>query len=135
MCRYVRIWNYQRFGRCTISPQRHTRPPLPAAGSATVKSSAIGVAVRRCITFHGLALNVNTDLSYFNRIIPCGLAWADVTSMENELSEAQSTERVRETFLHHFADVFGYSDTKESFGTLDLQAAQKGLSYEARDDR
>jgi lipoate-protein ligase B len=37
--------------------------------------------VHRGITFHGLALNVNTDLSYFNRIIPCGLRWADVTSM------------------------------------------------------
>ena len=64
--------------------------------------------MRRCITYHGLALNVNTDLSYFQRIIPCGLAWAEVTSMEKELGVEQSLSEVRERFLHHFAEIFGY---------------------------
>ncbi len=48
------------------------------------------------ITFHGLALNVNTDLSYFNRIIPCGLSWADVTSMARELGGEQNHSEVCE---------------------------------------
>ncbi|HEY3166602.1 MAG TPA: lipoyl(octanoyl) transferase LipB, partial [Candidatus Binatia bacterium] len=61
------------------------RPPYTGIWIGDRKIAAIGVAVRRCITFHGLALNVNTDLSYFNRIIPCGLSWADVTSMAREL--------------------------------------------------
>ncbi len=61
------------------------RPPFTGIWIGDKKIAAIGVAVRRCITFHGLALNVNTDLSYFKRIVPCGLAWADVTSMAKEL--------------------------------------------------
>ena len=77
------------------------------------KIAAIGVAVRRSITFHGLALNVNTDLSYFKRIVPCGLAWAEVTSMAQELGGEQSREEVRDRFVHHFARLFGYSGLKE----------------------
>jgi lipoate-protein ligase B len=84
------------------------RPPFTGIWIGDKKIAAIGVAVKRCITFHGLALNVNTDLSYFKRIIPCGLAWADVTSMEKELSESQGVERVKESFLRNFAEVFGY---------------------------
>src|SRR5215470_12331160 len=66
------------------------RPPYTGIWIGDRKIAAIGVAVRRCITFHGLALNVNTDLSYFKRIIPCGLPWAGVTSMEKELGAEQS---------------------------------------------
>src|SRR5437867_11598494 len=57
------------------------RPPFTGIWIEERKIAAIGVAVRRGITFHGLALNVNTDLSYFNRIVPCGLAWSEVTSI------------------------------------------------------
>ena len=49
------------------------RPPYTGIWIDDKKIAAIGIAVRRSIAFHGLALNVNTDLSYFNRIIPCGL--------------------------------------------------------------
>jgi len=90
------------------------RPPYTGIWIGDRKIAAIGVAVRRCITFHGVALNVNTDLSYFNRIVPCGLAWAEVTSMTNELGAAPSVEQVRERFLHHFADVFGYSEIQRA---------------------
>lgn len=89
------------------------RPPFTGIWIGDKKIAAIGVAVRRCVTFHGLALNVNTDLSYFKRIIPCGLTWADVTSMAKEAGKEQSAERVRESFLHHFAELFGYSEIKE----------------------
>ena len=78
------------------------------------KIAAIGIAVRRGITFHGLALNVNTDLSYFSRIIPCGLSWADVTSMARELGGEQSQSEVGERFLHHFAECFGYSKIEKA---------------------
>ncbi|HEY7219329.1 MAG TPA: lipoyl(octanoyl) transferase LipB [Candidatus Binatia bacterium] len=89
------------------------RPPFTGIWIGDKKIAAIGIAVRRCITFHGLALNVNPDLSFFNRIIPCGLAWADVTSMANELGKEQSAERVRERFLLNFAEIFGYPDVEE----------------------
>ncbi|HEY2918419.1 MAG TPA: lipoyl(octanoyl) transferase LipB [Candidatus Binatia bacterium] len=91
------------------------RPPYTGIWIGDRKIAAIGVAVRRCITFHGLALNVNTDLSYFNRIIPCGLSWADVTSMARELGTNQNLVEVRERFRHNFAEIFGYYDVKETF--------------------
>jgi lipoate-protein ligase B len=89
------------------------RPPFTGIWIGDKKIAAIGVAVRRCITFHGLALNVNTDLSYFKRIVPCGLAWADVTSMARELEAEQNLERVRLRFLHNFAEIFGYDVVKQ----------------------
>jgi lipoate-protein ligase B len=89
------------------------RPPFTGIWISDRKIGAIGVAVRRCITFHGLALNVNTDLSYFSRIIPCGLTWADTTSIARELGTEQSIEHVRDRFLDHFVAVFGYADIKE----------------------
>ena len=70
------------------------RPPYTGIWVDNRKIAAIGIAVRRCITFHGVALNVNTDLSYFNRIIPCGLSWADVTSMARELGGEQNLVEV-----------------------------------------
>ncbi|MGE5306437.1 MAG: lipoyl(octanoyl) transferase LipB [Alphaproteobacteria bacterium] len=100
------------------------RPPYTGIWIDNRKIAAIGVAVRRSITFHGLALNVNTDLSYFNRIVPCGLAWADVTSMARELGEEQSAERVKASFLNHFAEIFGYSDTKEGLQDITFEAGQ-----------
>jgi lipoate-protein ligase B len=90
------------------------RPPYTGIWIADKKIAAIGVAVRRAITYHGLALNVNVDLNYFKRIIPCGLAWADVTSMDKELGAEQNMDKVRERFLRHFAATFGYTEIKES---------------------
>jgi lipoate-protein ligase B len=90
------------------------RPPYTGIWIGDRKIAAIGIAVRRCISFHGLALNVNTDLSYFSRIIPCGLSWADVTSMAKELGKTQSAARVRDSFVTNFAEVFAYTDIKES---------------------
>jgi lipoate-protein ligase B len=89
------------------------RPPFTGIWIGGRKIAAIGVAVRRGITFHGLALNVNTNLAYFDRIIPCGLPWADVTSMARELGNKQNFAAVRERFLQNFAEIFGYHDIKE----------------------
>jgi lipoyl(octanoyl) transferase len=111
------------------------RPPYTGIWIDDRKIAAMGVAVRRGITLHGLALNVNTDLSYFNRIIPCGLSWADVTSMAKELDKELSARNVRESFLRHFADLFGYTGIENISHFSEFQAGQKGASYEARDDR
>jgi len=89
------------------------RPPFTGIWIGDRKIAAIGVAVQHCITFHGLALNVNTDLSYFKRIIPCGLAWAGVTSMARELDAEQNLAEVRERFLDNFTEIFGYEEVKE----------------------
>jgi len=89
------------------------RPPYTGIWIDDRKIAAIGVAVRRCITFHGLALNVNTDLSYFERIIPCGLSWARVTSMRQELAMEPTLTQVRERFLFNFSKIFGYHTVVE----------------------
>jgi lipoate-protein ligase B len=89
------------------------RPPYTGIWVDNRKIAAIGIAVRRSITLHGLALNINTDLSYFDRIIPCGLSWADVTSMAKELDAEQNQSEVRARFLRHFAELFGYDEIKE----------------------
>ncbi|SRR5581483_1219362 len=102
------------------------RPPFTGIWIGDKKIAAIGVAVKRAITYHGLALNVNTDLEYFKGIIPCGLTWADVTSMAKELGKEQSAERVREVFLRHFVELFGYAEVKE--GSEDFKCHTIGLS-------
>ncbi|TMA10989.1 MAG: lipoyl(octanoyl) transferase LipB [Deltaproteobacteria bacterium] len=108
-------------------------PPWTGVWIGKKKIASIGVAVRRGITYHGLALNVNTDLSYFERIVSCGLPWAEVTSMARELGKEQNIERVKERFVDHFADLFGYSGIKQTINLLNFQA-QKGSSYETRED-
>ena len=115
--------------------QAKRRPPYTGIWIDNRKIAAIGIAVRRGITFHGLALNVNTDLSYFNRIIPCGLTWAEVTSMAKELGKEPSAENVRQSFLRHFAELFGYAEIENISHFSEFQAGQKGASYETRDDR
>ncbi len=57
-------------------------------GRPPAKVCAIGVRIKRGVSMHGLALNVNTDLSYFNLIVPCGLADKSVTSMQQLLGDS-----------------------------------------------
>lgn len=70
------------------------------------KICAMGVRTSRWVTMHGLALNVNVDLSYFNNIIPCGIQNKKVTSLERELGNKTEIEEVKEKFIKHFSDLF-----------------------------
>jgi lipoate-protein ligase B len=72
------------------------------------KVCAIGVAVTRWITYHGLALNVTTDLSGFGLIVPCGITDRGVTSMTKLLGRPTGVETVVAELIDEFAKVFGF---------------------------
>lgn len=70
------------------------------------KICAMGIRASRWITMHGFALNVNTDLSFFDNIIPCGIVNKKVTSIERELGHQVDLSEVKQHIKTHFCDVF-----------------------------
>ncbi len=76
------------------------------------KICAIGVKSSRFVTMHGFALNVNTDLSYYNFINPCGFVDRGVTSMEKELGRKVDFAEVSEITKQAFTDIFGMQFTR-----------------------
>ena len=70
------------------------------------KIGAIGVKASRNVTMHGLAFNVNTDLTYFDKIVPCGLEGKGVTSLQKELKREVDFEEYKQFFLKSFDRVF-----------------------------
>ncbi len=84
-----------------------SRDPLLAdADSEAAKLAAIGIHISRFVTSHGFALNVNPDLTYFNLIIPCGIATKPVTSMQKELNKPLDLNAVAESISRNFGKVF-----------------------------
>ena len=74
---------------------------------ANKKLGSIGITIRRGISFHGIAFNVNVALEPFGWINPCGLKGISITSMEHELSYQVPMRQIRETVKRHMAVVFG----------------------------
>lgn len=71
------------------------------------KICAIGVRTSHWVSMHGFALNVNTDLSYFDSIIPCGIQGKSVTSLQKELGKEIEMDKVRNCLVNEFEEVFG----------------------------
>lgn len=70
------------------------------------KIASIGAAVRNWVTFHGFALNVNTDMNYFSLIEPCGMPSSTMTSMKECLNGDVDFSKVKQSIFHKFEDVF-----------------------------
>lgn len=78
----------------------------PADPLKARKICAMGVRASRWVTMHGWALNVNSDLSYFSKIVPCGITDKAVTSISKELGHDVDMEEVKEKLKKHFAAQF-----------------------------
>ena len=70
------------------------------------KIASIGIHVTRGVTMHGLAINVNTDLSYFNNIISCGIQGVKMTSLDKELGKKIRMNDIKKSLITHFNQIF-----------------------------
>ena len=70
------------------------------------KIASIGIHVTRGVTLHGLAINVNTDLSYFDNIISCGIKGVKMTSMDKELGKKIRMNDIKKSLITHFNRIF-----------------------------
>ncbi len=108
--RYVRMLEDVLIAVCAefdIVAQR--RVGLTGVWVGEAKIASIGVGVRRWTTFHGVALNVSTDLEFFRRIVPCRMPDVRMTSMAVELGSAPPMPAVAASFVRQFKATFGYT--------------------------
>jgi lipoate-protein ligase B len=87
----------------------HRRDGITGVWAGGAKIASIGVGVRRWTTFHGIALNVSTDLRFFESVVPCRMPEVRMTSMAQELGGAPAMPDVRDVFVEHFRSAFGYA--------------------------
>jgi lipoyl(octanoyl) transferase len=93
------VWTGDDAHRSTISS-------VVAPNAAEAKIAALGVHISRGVTSHGIALNVDTDLSFFNLIVPCGIEAKPVTSMSKELARTIPLQDVAHSLSRNFGSVF-----------------------------
>ena len=100
------VGTLDHFGIVAFGNPNETGVWLDIGSKNERKICAMGIKVSRWVTMHGLALNVNTDLSYFEGIIPCGINNKGVTSINNELSQKVDLKKVREIKIKNFEKKF-----------------------------
>jgi lipoyl(octanoyl) transferase len=80
----------------------------PDARGPERKIAAMGIRCSRWVTMHGFAFNLNTELSRYDAIVPCGIRDRGVTSLADELGSPVDEPRIQDELLGHFADIFGF---------------------------
>ncbi len=86
-------------------------PQYPGVWVGDEKITSIGCAVKRWVTMHGFAFNINTNLDHFKWINPCGITDKGVTSLERILGRQEDMEKVSEMVIHHFSKLFDLEPT------------------------
>lgn len=100
------VGTLDHFGIVAFGNPNETGVWLDIGSKNERKICAMGIKVSRWVTMHGLALNINTDLSYFEGIIPCGINNKGVTSINNELGQKVDLKKVREIMIKNFEKKF-----------------------------
>ena len=81
---------------------------LTGVWTGDAKVAAIGVKISRGVAYHGLSINVNTDLSYYDHIVPCGIDDRPVTSMAQLLGRSVDQQEVQYSLVYHFGQNMGF---------------------------
>ena len=100
----------------------------PAIPSKARKICAIGVRCSRWITMHGFALNINTDLDYFNFIIPCGIRGKQVTSLARELGHPVDLQLIKYQLVEQFAKVFDVETSASPASSIFAPIQNRGIT-------
>jgi lipoate-protein ligase B len=99
------------------------------------KIAAMGVHISRWVTRHGFALNVNTDLSYYNLIVPCGITGRDVTSIQKILGASLNLDEIVDKYVPIFGSIFSRTMTAISESALHRELQLFEATIEAAGDR
>jgi lipoyl(octanoyl) transferase len=94
------------------------------------KIAAIGIRVAQSVTMHGFALNCDNDLTWFDRIVPCGIADADVTTLSKELGRQVTIAEVLDPVERHLTEVLAWNPYERSANLPEPEpAAPTGITY------
>ncbi|MFC0628272.1 lipoyl(octanoyl) transferase LipB [Kribbella deserti] len=93
------------------------------------KIAAIGIRVSQGVTMHGFALNCDNDLAWFDRIVPCGIADADVTTLSAELGRPVAIDEVLDAVRRHLSELLAWSDYQRSPDLDQPEEAPAGITY------
>jgi lipoate-protein ligase B len=85
--------------------------------------------VKRWVTYHGLALNVDIDLDYFSLIDPCGVGQAKITSLVRVLSSQVKMDQIKKSFVNFFSEVFKRMPIPESDSGFPSERSQEKASF------
>ncbi|PQO23546.1 lipoate-protein ligase B [Rhodobacteraceae bacterium WD3A24] len=103
----------RREGRVGVWVARPDKPPLPDGAPREDKIAAIGIKLRRWVSFHGISINVEPDLSHFDGIVPCGISGHGVTSLV-DLGLPVTMADLDIALARNFAGVFGQEPPADS---------------------